>query len=70
MQVKGAILIYLVLKLSTSLQCLVILCIRCAGNYYGAHCDIDGEVLAVAIGASVAAVVIIGLTLICLCMWR
>lgn len=43
---------------------------RCAGNYYGSQCDIDGEVLAVAIGASVSAVVIIGLTLACLCMWR
>lgn len=43
---------------------------RCNGNYYGSQCDIDGEVLAVAIGASVSAVVIIGLTLACLCMWR
>ncbi|OXA37930.1 hypothetical protein Fcan01_27270 [Folsomia candida] len=42
---------------------------KCAGNYYGSQCDIDGEVLAVAIGASVSAVVIIGLTLACLCMW-
>ena len=42
----------------------------CTGNFYGAQCQVDGEVLAVAIGASVAAVVIIILTLICLCMWR
>ncbi|CAG7832829.1 unnamed protein product [Allacma fusca] len=42
---------------------------KCSGNFYGSQCDIDGEVLAVAIGASVSAVVIIGLTLACLCMW-
>ena len=42
----------------------------CTGNFYGEQCQIDGEVLAVAIGASVAAVIIIFLTLICLCMWR
>jgi len=42
---------------------------RCTGNFYGAQCQVDGEVLAVAIGASVAAVIIIILTLICLCMW-
>ena len=42
----------------------------CTGNYYGAQCQLDGEVLAVAVGASVAAVIIIILTLICLCMWR
>lgn len=42
----------------------------CIGTYYGATCDIDGEVLAVAVGASVAAIVIIILTLICLVMWR
>merc|ERR1719195_548662 len=41
----------------------------CTGNFYGDQCQIDGEVLAVAIGASVAAVIIIVLTLICLCMW-
>ncbi|XP_022921315.2 uncharacterized protein [Onthophagus taurus] len=41
----------------------------CSGNYYGTQCELDGEVLGVAIGASVAAVVIIGLTLICLVMW-
>jgi len=41
----------------------------CEGNYYGDKCEVDGEVLAVAIGASVAAVVIIILTLVCLCMW-
>lgn len=44
--------------------------LRCAGSYYGAQCEIDGEVLGVAIGASVAAVIIIVSTLICLCMWR
>ena len=43
---------------------------ECKGNFYGKSCEIDGEVVAVAVGASVAAVVIIILTLICLCMWR
>lgn len=42
----------------------------CIGSYYGNLCEIDGEVLVVAIGASVAAVIIIILTLICLVMWR
>lgn len=41
----------------------------CTGNYYGTQCQLDGEVLAVAVGASIAAAVIIILTLICLCMW-
>ena len=43
---------------------------QCKGNYYGKQCEIDGEVVAVAVGASVAAVVIILLTLTCLCVWR
>lgn len=43
---------------------------KCLGSYYGTQCEIDGEVLGVAVGASVAAVVIIVLTLICLIMWR
>lgn len=43
---------------------------RCKGNYYGRQCELDGEVVAVAIGASVAAIIIIILTLTCLCMWR
>nr|XP_027209844.1 uncharacterized protein LOC113803293 [Penaeus vannamei] len=42
---------------------------QCKGSYYGARCEIDGEVLGVAVGASVAAVIIIILTLIFLCMW-
>lgn len=42
---------------------------KCVGNYYGAQCELDGEVLGVAIGASVAAVIIIALTLVCLVMW-
>ncbi|XP_066249149.1 uncharacterized protein pwn isoform X2 [Euwallacea similis] len=41
----------------------------CTGNYYGTQCELDGEVLGVAIGASVAAIIIIGLTLVCLVMW-
>jgi hypothetical protein len=43
---------------------------RCEGNFYGRECEIDGEVVLVAIGASVAAVFIIVLTLVCLCLWR
>ena len=43
---------------------------ECEGNYYGRQCEVDGEVVMVAIGASVAAVFIIVLTLVCLCMWR
>lgn len=43
---------------------------RCTGNYYGSQCEVDGEVLGVAVGASVAAVIIIVLTLVCLVMWR
>lgn len=42
---------------------------RCSGSYYGNQCELDGEVLGVAIGASVAAVIIIGATLVCLVMW-
>ncbi|XP_014286842.1 uncharacterized protein [Halyomorpha halys] len=42
---------------------------QCSGNYYGSQCEVDGEVLGVAIGASVAAVIIILSTLACLCMW-
>ncbi|KAJ8980139.1 hypothetical protein NQ317_014633 [Molorchus minor] len=41
----------------------------CSGNYYGSQCELDGEVIGVAIGASVAAIIIIGLTLVCLVMW-
>ena len=43
--------------------------IRCQGNYKGQQCELDGEVLGVAVGASVAAVIIIILTLVLLCMW-
>lgn len=42
---------------------------ECINNYYGAQCEIDGDILAVSIGASVIAVFIISLTLICLIMW-
>lgn len=41
----------------------------CQGNYYGSQCEVDGEVVTVAVGASVAAIIIIGLTLVCLVMW-
>ena len=43
--------------------------LSCQGNYKGSACELDGEVLGVAIGASVAAVIIIVLTLVLLCMW-
>ncbi|XP_045467312.1 uncharacterized protein LOC123675744 isoform X2 [Harmonia axyridis] len=42
---------------------------ECSGNYYGYQCELDGEVLGVAIGASVTAIIIIGLTLLALVMW-
>lgn len=42
----------------------------CKGSYYGSTCEIDGEVLFVAVGASIAAIIIIILTLVCLIMWR
>lgn len=41
----------------------------CQGNYKGSTCELDGEVLGVAVGASVAAIIIIILTLVMLCMW-
>ncbi|KAF7992926.1 hypothetical protein HCN44_005707 [Aphidius gifuensis] len=41
----------------------------CTGNYYGEKCGVDGEVLAVSIGACVSALIIIALTVICLVMW-
>uniref|UniRef100_T1JLD3 EGF-like domain-containing protein n=1 Tax=Strigamia maritima TaxID=126957 RepID=T1JLD3_STRMM len=42
---------------------------RCKGSYIGHKCEIDSEVLGVALGASLAALLIIILTFICLCMW-
>lgn len=42
---------------------------RCSGSFYGSQCEIDGEVLSVAVGSSVAAISIIVLTLVCLCAW-
>ncbi|XP_049272239.1 proteoglycan 4 isoform X2 [Rhipicephalus sanguineus] len=42
----------------------------CRGKYIGSRCDIDGEVLGVALGASITAVIIIVLTLVCLCLWN
>lgn len=38
-------------------------------NYYGSQCEIDGDILTVAIGASVTAILIITLTLVCLVIW-
>ncbi|GFU47676.1 SEA domain-containing protein [Nephila pilipes] len=43
---------------------------KCHGNYIGRRCEIDGEVLGVALGASLAATIIIVLTLSCLCIWN
>lgn len=45
-------------------------CFRCTGSYYGAQCEIDGEVLGVAVGSSLVAILIIITTLACLCAWR
>ncbi|UXI22607.1 AF-10 protein [Sarcoptes scabiei] len=43
---------------------------RCLANFIGSQCDIDAEVLGVAIGGSIAALVIIVITFICLYMWN
>lgn len=42
---------------------------KCMNNYYGSQCEIDGDILTVAIGASVTALLIITLTIVCLVMW-
>ncbi|XP_065215388.1 uncharacterized protein pwn isoform X2 [Planococcus citri] len=42
---------------------------KCSGSYYGAQCEIDGEVLGVAVGSSLVAILIIITTLACLCAW-
>ncbi|XP_060849142.1 protein piccolo [Rhopalosiphum padi] len=42
---------------------------KCSGSFYGSQCEIDGEVLSVAVGSSIAAISIIVLTLVCLCAW-
>ncbi|XP_037079146.1 uncharacterized protein LOC119100141 [Pollicipes pollicipes] len=41
----------------------------CRGSYYGARCDIDGEVLGAALGATAAAALVIIATFIGLCKW-
>ena len=43
---------------------------KCKANFFGAQCDIDVEVLGVAVGGSIAALVIIVITFICLYMWK
>ncbi|RWS29382.1 hypothetical protein B4U80_10765 [Leptotrombidium deliense] len=43
---------------------------KCKGNFIGSKCDIDGEVLGVALGGSVAALIIIMITFICLQRWK
>ncbi|KAI1290416.1 63 kDa sperm flagellar membrane protein [Halotydeus destructor] len=43
---------------------------KCKGNYIGSKCDIDGEVVGVAVGGSIAALVIIIVTFLCLYMWN
>ncbi|XP_046909569.2 uncharacterized protein LOC124491018 isoform X2 [Dermatophagoides farinae] len=54
-------------------ECLIIkgerVC-RCRANFIGSQCDIDAEVLGVAVGGSIAALVIIVITFICLYMWN
>ncbi|XP_014208200.1 uncharacterized protein LOC106639211 [Copidosoma floridanum] len=41
----------------------------CTGSFWGSQCEVDGEVLSVAIGASFLALVVIVFTLVCLIMW-
>ncbi|XP_067143608.1 uncharacterized protein [Centruroides vittatus] len=43
---------------------------KCRGNYIGYRCETDGEVVGVSVGASLAAAIIIILTLVCLCVWN
>ncbi|XP_076341794.1 uncharacterized protein LOC143242319 [Tachypleus tridentatus] len=43
---------------------------KCSDNYMGTHCEIDREVLGVALGASIAAAIIIIVALICLYIWN
>jgi len=43
---------------------------KCRGNFIGSKCDIDGEVLGVALGGSIAALIIIIITFLCLYMWK
>lgn len=43
---------------------------KCRANFIGAQCDIDAEVLGVAVGGSIAALIIIIITFICLYMWK
>ena len=43
---------------------------KCRANFIGAQCDIDAEVLGVAVGGSIAALIIIVITFICLYMWK
>ncbi len=43
---------------------------KCKGNFIGSKCDIDAEVLGVALGGSVAALIIIIITFLCLYMWK
>lgn len=43
---------------------------KCRPNFIGAQCDVDIEVLGVAVGGSIAALIIIVITFICLYMWK
>ncbi|CAG2162099.1 unnamed protein product [Oppiella nova] len=43
---------------------------KCKANFIGSKCDIDAEVLGVALGGSVAALIIIIITFLCLYMWK
>ncbi|CAG0882510.1 unnamed protein product [Cyprideis torosa] len=42
---------------------------ECDSSYFGSRCEMDGEVLGVAVGASIVAIIIIILTLVFLCVW-
>ncbi|GBM23891.1 hypothetical protein AVEN_208520-1 [Araneus ventricosus] len=54
-------------------QCFVVqdqkLC-NCTGNFIGRRCELDGEIVAVSVGAVFAAIIIIVVTLYCLCSWN
>ncbi|CAL1269706.1 unnamed protein product, partial [Larinioides sclopetarius] len=54
-------------------QCFVVqdqkMC-NCTGNFIGRRCELDGEIVAVSVGAVFAAIIIIVVTLYCLCSWN
>ena len=40
------------------------------GNFMGSRCDLDAEILAVAFGGSLLALIIIIITILCLYIWK